>query len=40
MIDDKTNVILDGYYSDPPDLNFYTKKLRKNGDVVMNQYGL
>ena len=32
--------ILAGYYSDPPDLNFYTKKLGKNGEIVLNQYGL
>ena len=32
--------ILAGYYSDPPDLNFYTKKLGKNGEIVVNQYGL
>ena len=32
--------ILAGYYSDPPDLNFYTKKLGKNGEIVSNQYGL
>lgn len=32
--------ILDGYYSDPPDLVYYTKKLGTNGDVVMNQFGM
>jgi hypothetical protein len=32
--------ILDGYYSDPPGLYFYTKKLGKNGDVMTNRYGL
>lgn len=37
------NVLLDilaGYYSDPPDLDFYTKKLGKSGEVVQNRYGL
>jgi hypothetical protein len=32
--------ILAGYYSDPPGLNFYTKKLGKNGEVVTNKYGM
>lgn len=34
------NDILDGYYSDPPGLYFYTKKLGKNGEVMTNKYGL
>ena len=32
--------ILDGFYSDPPGLNFYTKKLGKNGDFIENKYGM
>jgi hypothetical protein len=32
--------ILDGYYSDPPDLELYTKKLGKNGEILINKFGL
>jgi hypothetical protein len=32
--------ILDGYYSDPPGLELYTKKLGKSGAVLTNKYGL
>jgi len=31
--------ILCGYYSDPPDLDFYTKKLGRRGEVITNEYG-
>jgi hypothetical protein len=32
--------ILEGYYSDPPHLEFYHKRLDKNGEVKTNKYGL
>jgi hypothetical protein len=32
--------ILDGYYSDPPGVKWYTKRLKKNGAVATNKYGM
>ncbi|KAL7507187.1 hypothetical protein ACHAXN_004385 [Cyclotella atomus] len=32
--------ILAGYYSDPPGLNFYTKRLGSNGEAMTNKHGL
>eukprot|EP00804_Cyclotella_cryptica_P030502 CCRYP_008559-RA/>CCRYP_008559-RA protein AED:0.95 eAED:0.95 QI:0/0/0/0.33/1/1/3/0/557 len=32
--------ILNGYYSDPPDVEFYTKRIGFNGEVMKNKYGL
>ncbi|KAL7493375.1 hypothetical protein ACHAWT_002406, partial [Skeletonema menzelii] len=32
--------ILLGYYSDPPGVQWYTKRLRKNGTVETNKYGM
>ena len=38
MIDSKT--VLTGFYSDPPDLDFYTKQLGRNGQVMKSKYCL
>ncbi len=32
--------ILEGYYSDPPGMEMYTKKLRPDGSVQLNRYGM
>ncbi len=32
--------ILLGYYSDPPGVQWYTKRLKKNGAVATNKYGM
>ena len=32
--------ILLGYYSDPPDVQWYTKRLKKNGTVATNRFGM
>ncbi len=32
--------VLNGLYSDPPGLEFYTKRLGRNGQVMKNKYGL
>ena len=34
------NEILAGYYSDPPGVQWYTKRLKKNGVVATNKYGM
>jgi hypothetical protein len=34
------NEILEGYYSDPPGMCMYTKRLRRNGSVRTNKYGM
>ena len=32
--------ILEGYYSDPPGINLYTTRLRSDGSVMRNKYGM
>ena len=32
--------IVNGFYSDPPGVQWYTKCLKKNGSVVKNKYGM
>ena len=32
--------ILEGYYSDPPNINLYTTRLRADGTVMRNKYGM
>ena len=32
--------ILEGYYSDPPGIQLYTKKLKRDGSVKRNKYGM
>ena len=34
------NEILSGYYSDPPGVQWYTKRLKKDGSVAVNKYGM
>ena len=32
--------ILEGYYSDPPNLNLYTTRLQTDGVAMRNKYGM